>query len=177
MRPRPCDIVARYDSAMDALLDWHEFDVAMLGAAAALAGLVIVAASVNIQVIIAAPSLTSRLASGIAGLVLAIVVCAVGLIPGLDPAAFGGIIIAASLIAAGFAAEATVRIFQNTHPENRFRAGKSAVAFLAPALYLIGGVLLIAQLPAGLLWLAAGAIAAIVAALFVSWVVLVEVLR
>ena len=58
---------------MGALEQWHEFDVAMLGAAAALAGLVIVAASVNIQVIIAAPSLTSRLASAISGLVLAIV--------------------------------------------------------------------------------------------------------
>ena len=61
----------------------------MLGATAALAGLVIVAASVNITVIIAAPALTSRLASAIAGLVLAIVVCAVGLIPAQTAPAFG----------------------------------------------------------------------------------------
>ncbi|PZU28899.1 MAG: hypothetical protein DI577_09585, partial [Microbacterium sp.] len=82
---------------MDALDTWHEFNVAMLGATAALAGLVIVAASVNITVIIAAPALTSRLASAIAGLVLAIVVCAVGLIPALTAPAFGIAVVASSL--------------------------------------------------------------------------------
>ena len=51
------------------------------------------------------------------------------------------------------------------------------MTFLAPALYAVGGVLLLFADPSGLVWLAAGAIAAIVAALFVSWVVLVEVLR
>ncbi|WP_314856868.1 hypothetical protein [uncultured Microbacterium sp.] len=162
---------------MGALEQWHEFDVAMLGAAAALAGLVIVAASVNIQVIIAAPSLTSRLASAISGLVLAIVVCAVGLVPEISTAAFGIVVIAASLVAAAFAVDASVRIFQNHHPENRLRAGKATVTFVTPGLYLVGGVLLLVGDAGGLVWLAAGAIAAIVAALFVSWVVLVEVLR
>ena len=42
---------------------------------------------------------------------------------------------------------------------------------------MLGGVLLLFADPSGLVWLAADAIAAIVAALFVSWVVLVEVLR
>ncbi|MCT9820984.1 hypothetical protein N3K63_11905 [Microbacterium sp. W1N] len=162
---------------MDALESWHEFDVAMLGATAALAGLVIVAASVNIEVIIKAPALTARLASAIAGLVLAIVVCAVGLIPGLDAVTFGVIVIVAAALTAAFAVDASVRIFQNRHPANRLRAGKAAVSFLTPVVYLVGGVLLASGSTSGLVWLAAGAIAAIVAALFVSWVVLVEVLR
>ncbi|MGB4776850.1 hypothetical protein [Microbacterium sp.] len=162
---------------MDALESWHEFDVAMLGAAAALAGLVIVAASVNIEVIIKAASLTSRLASAIAGLVLAIVVCAVGLIPDLEPAAFGWLVLVGGVIIAGFGVDATVRIYQNKHPANRQRPVKSAVAFLAPVSYIVGGILLIAGDPAGLLWLAIGAITAIIAALFASWIALVEVLR
>ena len=53
-----------------------------------------------------------------------------------------------------FAVDATVRIFQNRHPENRLRAGTSAVSFLAPALYLVGGILLLAADPAGLVWIA-----------------------
>ncbi|RLK47481.1 hypothetical protein C7474_2069 [Microbacterium telephonicum] len=162
---------------MDALEAWHEFDVAMLGATAALAGLVIVAASVNIEVIIKAASLTARLASAIAGLVLAIIVCAVGLVPSLDAVAYGWIVVAAAVLAALFGVDATVRIFQNRHPENRLRAGKSLVAFLAPAVYAVGGVLLVVGDVGGLVWLAAGSIAAIVTSLFVSWVVLVEVLR
>ena len=52
---------------------WSEFNVAMVGATAALAGLVIVASSVNIGEIIKARSLTARLGAGIAALVLAIV--------------------------------------------------------------------------------------------------------
>ncbi len=100
-----------------------------------------------------------------------------GLIPGLPALAYGVVMVVGSLVTAGFSADATVRIYQNRHPENRLRAGKSVVTFLAPALYAVGGVLLLFADPSGLVWLAAGAIAAIVAALFVSWVVLVEVLR
>ena len=90
---------------------------------------------------------------------------------------FRAALIAASLVAAAFAVDASVRIFQNHHPENRLRAGKATVTFVTPGLYLVGGVLLLVGDAGGLVWLAAGAIAAIVAALFVSWVVLVEVLR
>ena len=100
-----------------------------------------------------------------------------GLIPGLSALAYGVVVVVGSLVTAGFSVDATVRIYQNRHPENRLRAGKSVVTFLAPALYAVGGVLLLFADPSRLVWLAAGAIAAIVAALFVSWVVLVEVLR
>ena len=49
---------------MEDLELWSEFNVAMVGATAALAGLVIVAASVNIGEIIKTRSLTARLAAG-----------------------------------------------------------------------------------------------------------------
>ena len=66
--------------------DWGDFHVAMVGATAALAGLVIVAASVNIGEIVKAPALTARLGSAIAGLVLAPVVSALGRLPGVSAA-------------------------------------------------------------------------------------------
>jgi len=162
---------------MDTIDAWHEFNVAMLGATAALAGLVIVAVSVNIEVVIKAAALTTRVAAGIAGLVLAIVVCAVGLFPALDPVAYGVVVAAAALLTAGFGAAASVRIYQNRDAANRLRAGKSASTLLAPVAYFVGGILLTAGAAGGLAWLGVGAIIAIVAALFVSWVVLVEVLR
>jgi hypothetical protein len=46
-----------------------------------------------------------------------------------------------------------------------------------PVAYAIGGGLLVAGTAGGLLWVAAGSIAAIATALLVSWIVLVEVLR
>jgi hypothetical protein len=51
----------RYSDRVDELLhSWKDYNVAMTGAIAALAGLVIVAASVNIERIVKAPMLTSR---------------------------------------------------------------------------------------------------------------------
>jgi hypothetical protein len=162
---------------MELLEAWSEFNVAMVGGTAALAGLVIVAASVNIGDIIKAESLTARLAAGIAGLVLALAGSAVGLIPGIGAVPYGVTMIVLALGASIFPVQATRRIFENRHPANRMRAGKSVVGFVAPLSYAIGGVLLAAGQPAGLLAFAVGSILAIMAALLISWIVLVEVLR
>jgi len=88
----------------EALRTWSEFSVAMVGAAAALAGLVIVAASVNIAKIIAfgGGSLIARLASGIASLVLALVASGLALIPGITAPWFGTILIVATAGSAAF---------------------------------------------------------------------------
>jgi hypothetical protein len=75
---------------------WSEFNVAMVGATAALAGLVIVASSVNIAEIVKTRSLTARLAAGIAALVLAIVASGLGLIPGISAVWFGTLLIVAA---------------------------------------------------------------------------------
>ncbi|MBN9153294.1 MAG: hypothetical protein J0I70_15950 [Microbacterium sp.] len=162
---------------MEQIASWSEFNVAMAGATAALAGLVIVAASVNIADIIKAESLTARLASSIATLVLAIIASAVGLIPGISDPWYGAILLVGTAAALVFQVAATVRILQNHHPENRMRVLKSALGFLPPAAYAAGGILLLVASPAGFFLIATGSILAIVVALVVSWIVLVEVLR
>jgi hypothetical protein len=159
------------------LEDWTDFDVAMAGATAALAGLVIVAASVNIGDIIKAESLTARLASAIATLVLAITVSALGLIPGITATWYGIVVLLGVVIAAVFQISATIRIVQNRHPENRMRALKALLGFLPLAAYTVGGALLLGGSGAGLIMFAVGSILAIIVALIVSWIVLVEVLR
>ena len=162
---------------MEQIEAWSEFNVAMVGATAALAGLVIVAASVNIGDIIKESSLTARLAAGISGLVLALIGSAIGLIAGVGAVVYGVAMIVIALGATVFQVQATRRIFENRHPANRLRWLKSAVGFFAPLAYLVGGTLLTAGQPGGLAWFAVGSIVAIVAALLVSWIVLVEVLR
>lgn len=162
---------------MEQIEAWSEFNVAIVGATAALAGLVIVAASVNIGDIIKEASLTARLAAGIAGLVLALAGSAIGLIPDLGLVAYGIAMILLAVAAGAFQVQASRRIFQNRDPENRLRWGKAAVGFIAPLAYLAGGALLAAGQGQGLLWFAVGSIVAIVTALIVSWIVLVEVLR
>ncbi|MCS3843213.1 hypothetical protein [Microbacterium sp. AK031] len=156
---------------------WSEFNVAMAGATAALAGLVIVAASVNIAEIIKSRTLTARLLAGVATLVLALTVAALGLVPDLEPAWYGGVIIAATLLATVFQVNATRLIARDPAPAARARPLKYLIGFLPLAAYVVAGVMVWAGHPSGLHLAAAGCLLAIVSAVVVSWVALVEVLR
>ncbi|MDN3497367.1 hypothetical protein QL996_15615 [Planococcus sp. APC 4015] len=160
-----------------ALLEWTDFNVAITGATAALAGLVIVAASVNIGDIVKSRTLTARLGSGIVMLVLALVACALGLVPGIDAVWFGSIVAAISLIALAFQVATARLLAADRDTRDQARWAKAMPGFLPGVAYLVAGVLSLAGIPAGLYVAAAGAVLAIVAALIVSWVALVEVLR
>lgn len=162
------------------LRSWSEFNVAMVGATAALAGLVIVAASVNIGKIVEqrGSSVIARLAAGIAALLLALVASGLGLIPAIASPWYGALLAAAAFGAGAFQVHAAHMIFADREPgAARARILKSVMGFLPVACYLASGVTMIAGLPAALYLAAAGCILAIVAAIIVSWVALVEVLR
>jgi hypothetical protein len=157
--------------------EWSEFNVAMAGATAALVGLVIVASSVNIGEIIKSRTLTARLLAGIAALVLALAVSALGLIPEIDATWLGVTTILVTSVAAVFQVQATRLIVTDPDPADRARPLKYIVGFLPLVAYLGAGALIWAQHPAGLYLTAAGCLLAIVSAIIVSWVALVEVLR
>jgi hypothetical protein len=159
------------------LTEWTDFNVAMAGASAALAGLVIVAASVNIDKIIRAGTLTARLGAAIASLVLALVASALGLVPELDLLWYGIMLLVSAVAAGVFQVHASRVIMRHRAPEQRARLAKTALGFLPVVAYAVAGVALIAGFAAGLALAAAGCLLAIVAAIVVSWVVLVEVLR
>ena len=160
-----------------ALAQWSEFNVAMAGANAALAGLVIVAASVNIEKIIRAGTLTARLGAAIASLVLALVASAAGLIPGVELTWYGIVVLLGAIGAGVFQFHATRVIVSDPTPEQSARFAKAALGFLPVAAYLASGVALVLGSSSGLILAAVGCLLAIVAAIVVSWVVLVEVLR
>ncbi|MEV7693334.1 hypothetical protein AB0N73_08370 [Microbacterium sp. NPDC089189] len=159
------------------LESWSEFNVAMVSATAALAGLVIVAASVNITQIVASRTLTARLGTGVASLVLALVVCGLGLVPALPAPAFGVVVLAVTIVAGSFQGVTARLILIDPSPADRARLLKSLLGFLPVLAYLIAGVLAFTHPAASLVAAAAGALLAIVAAVVVSWVALVEVLR
>src|SRR5258706_12091618 len=80
---------------------WTSFAVAQVGAAAALAGLLVVAASINIGSIIKLPAVVARMAGSLALLTGALIVGALLLVPG-QPRVWLGVEIA--VIGAGTAA-------------------------------------------------------------------------
>ncbi|MBM7829852.1 hypothetical protein JOE59_000557 [Agromyces cerinus] len=160
------------------LASWSEFNVAMVGATAALAGLLIVAMSVNIAEIMKSVTLPPRAASSIAALVLAITAAAFGLIPGQPVAVYGIEVLVAALLAGLFQLHA-IRVVMREDSVSPFdRVLKSIAGVLPVAAFLGGAVLVIVgAAEAGLIAMAVGSVLSIVAALLMAWVVLVEVLR
>jgi hypothetical protein len=158
---------------------WSEFNVAMVGATAALAGLLIVAMSVNIGEIMKSPSLPPRAASSIASLVLALAAGALGLVPEQPPALYGVEVLAGAVMASFFQVHAIRVIVTDDRPATPMqRAGKSTLGVLPVAAFLVGGVLLVSgAASAGLAAVAIGSVFAVIAAIMMAWVVLVEVLR
>lgn len=162
----------------DALEGWTDFNVAMVGATAALAGLLIVAMSVNISTIMTSPTLPARAASSIAALVLAIVAGALGLVPAQSEVAYGVEVLVAAAIAAVFQVHAMRVIAHKDRISAAGRFGKSVIGVIPLAAFLVGAVLIIAgAAAAGLVAVAVGSLLAVVAAILISWVMLVEVLR
>jgi hypothetical protein len=157
---------------------WTDFNVAMVGATAALAGLLIVAMSVNIATIMRSPTLPPRAAASIAALTLAIVAGAFGLLPGQPGWVYGAEVLVATLVAATFQVH-SMRILgrePNMSASDRILKATSGVVPLAA--FLVGGVLIVAgSASAGLVAVAVGSILAVIAAILMAWVVLVEVLR
>lgn len=162
----------------ESLEAWTDFNVAMVGATAALAGLLIVAMSVNISAIVASPALPARAAAAIGTLTLAIVVGAIGLAP-VQPARVHGLEVLAALVVVLALEVHAVRLVaaeSGRTPSERTAKIVSGVLPLVP--FAIGAALLLLDAPAaGLAWLAAGCVLAIVGGILFSWVALVEVLR
>jgi modulator of FtsH protease len=156
---------------------WADFAVAMAGAAAALAGLVMVAISVNIKEILAFRGLTARAAAAIASLVLVVVIAALILVPGQPAPVLG----AAVLVAVGpVVGLHTVSL--------RLRTRDSASPGHSLALYVplaalqllpvvVGAVVLILGDGAGLYLLAAGVVLTVIGSMLDAWVLMVEILR
>lgn len=162
----------------EALEGWTDFNVAMVGAAAALAGLLIVAMSVNISAIMSSPELTARAGASIAGLALAIVASAVGLMPGGSTAVYAIAVLVAAVGAGAFQVAAIRAIRRSGRDSVGERIVRGAIGMVAVAAFAIGAVLVLAgPIDAGLAVIGFGAVIAVIASILMAWVVLVEVLR
>ena len=167
-------------SAMETLdLDaWNNFSVATVGASAALAGLIIVAVSVNVKEIIAGSSLPARAGATIAAVVLILVTSTVLLVPD-QPALFLGLeIVVFAIIALLLQLDASRRMLGS--PEGAPRAvklGNSAVCVAQLLIVVAGGVLIALGSPAGLGFVAFGFVMIFIVSTVNAWVLMVEILR
>jgi hypothetical protein len=157
---------------------WKDFLVAAAGAAAALAGLVFVALSINLKEILSMPGVPGRAGETVILLAAALIAALVALIPGLSPPVLGLLLLAVGLPAWSAPTILQLRGFFTrdyyTVGNQIFRMALYQVATLP---VLLAGLSLRGHLAGGLNWLAAFVILSLFVALFNAWVLLVEILR
>jgi modulator of FtsH protease len=159
--------------------DWVDFYVAEVGAAAALAGLLVVAISINIAKIMSFPALPGRAAQTLIMIGGSLVVASLALLPGQPMPVFGAEIVVVALIdiVVGFRQTASVRKLAGSGGQLLWIVLPFAVAVLVGLPMLVGGAMLIVGQDYALYWVAVGIILSFVVTLENGWVLLVEILR
>jgi hypothetical protein len=169
------------DPAADPAYDpapWSDFAAGMAGAAAALAGLLFVAVSINIRTVLADPRITRRGAQALVLLALPVFVSLVLLIPGQPDVALALELLAISV----GTAPSLLRV---ARPGSRAAEQPviswalvsvlpTVVVVVTPVLAAVG---LLTSSLGGLYWLPAAVASALLGGLVNAWVLLVEILR
>ena len=159
--------------------EWSDFFVAVAGAAAALAGLIIVAVSVNVADIIKYPQLPTRAAAAITSLVSVLLLGVTGLAP-QSPAVFGAEVAVIGVIAWLVHSRASRFVLRLNRAESRPPGeGLRHILFgqLQTLPILLGGVLIAIGMPAGPYLLLGGVVAVFAFTVIEAWVLLIEILR
>ena len=157
------------------MAEWHEMFVAAAGAAAALAGLVFVAVSINVERILSFHGLPERALQTILLLLAAVVVSLISLIPqSIEALAVELLVVGIGLCAGVFI---VTRAAFDTGGNPRWLISRVGVLLPGSVPYLVAGVSLLAGTGGGLAWVALGLVGGMVGAVSNAWVLLVEILR
>jgi hypothetical protein len=165
---------------------WEDFAIGQVGASAALAGLVLVAVSVNLDRVLAEPSAPPRVAEALVALLALLVAATALLVPG-QPLWLVG----AELLGVGATAWTTILVLQRragrayaaSHPQpftekkRLLTASLIVLGQLASLPFAAAGVVLLLGNDAGLYGVALGAVGAFGLAFLDAWTLLIEIHR
>jgi len=156
---------------------WKDLFVASAGASAALAGLVFVAVSINIDRILKFKGLPERALQTVLLLLSVVLVSIIGLIPGQSHVALGAELLVEGLLFGAAIAMLLRRSLPPPSSPQSWRLSRVAVMATGTVPLIIGGASILAQSGGGLYWTVGGIIFAIAAAVGNAWVLMVEILR
>ncbi|HTZ92107.1 MAG TPA: hypothetical protein VMB74_06925 [Streptosporangiaceae bacterium] len=158
--------------------DWSGFGEAVATAAAALAGLLFIAVSINLKQILKFPSLPTRAAQTLIMFVTPLIAALLLITPGQGRVALAAEFLATGLVVGG------LQLYLDLKSERgdevtlwRRMVGAVFPAVLSCGCLVVAGATLAAQAGGGLYWLVPSVLAAIIFGLLNVWVLLVEILR
>jgi hypothetical protein len=157
--------------------EWTELFVASAGASAALAGLVFVAVSINVERILQFPGLPERALETVLLLLAVVLVSLMGLIPGQSATALGIELLLVGLALAAMIVKQSTKTLPEGSPTTSHLLGRLLLWAGGTVPFVVGGASLIAETGGGLYWVAAGILLGIVGGVANAWVLLVEILR
>ncbi len=158
--------------------EWTDLFVATAGASAALAGLVFVAVSINLERILAFRGLPERALETLLFLVSVLLVSVVALVPGQSHVALGlELLFVALAIDAVVLRQPAIQVAEGEVMQRSWRVARWALRAIAIVPFAVGGISVLAESGGGLYWLVAGIVLAIAASVANAWVLLVEILR
>lgn len=161
-----------YDTA-----GWENFFVAEAGASAALAGLLFVAVSINLNRILAFPQLPGRAAEGLLVLLGVLVSSTLGLVPGQPRVLLGAELLVAGLFVWIFPMVNQLRLAHVPSAPRHWMVTRVLSHQMGSVPLVAAGVSMILGAGGGLYWLAAAAVLSFCTGVINSWVLLVEIQR
>ena len=157
---------------------WSDFAVATAGAAAALAGLLFVAVSINLQVIVGSTHLPGRAAQALIMLATPVFLSLSMLVPGQGSTALGVEMIAIAVLVGS----SLGRLARPSHRAREQPVAAWLVTGVVPSAVLLlsptaAGVGLMTSSLGGLYWVPVTVCVALIGGLINAWALLIEILR
>jgi hypothetical protein len=156
---------------------WTDFFIAEVGATSALAGLIIVAISINVRQILSIGHLPGRAREALTLLFSALIICSLALIPDQGVRLLGDEILVVEFIVLLNAVISQIRSLSIKPQQVSWFVSRAIALLLTCVPIVIGGFQLASGNAGGLYWVAPGILAAIVVSAVNTWVLLIEILR
>ena len=152
---------------------WHDFGVALVGASAALLGLVFVVVSLHLKAVVSDSVVRRRAEISLGLFATALAASAALLIPGQSREALGIELMTIALIYIGLSTWATVLATRSSRGVSRDRLVRFVFGEFSAGLIFIGGLGLVVHALGGAYLVAAGIVLGVLSAMLATWMLFV----